>query len=56
MFRFFTLVATFVSLLFSLALWTTGEFSPKTGPYWYFYAASAAVFAILYTGTKETKL
>lgn len=35
--------------------WALNWVSPTTGPYWYFYAASAAIFAILYAGTREPR-
>jgi hypothetical protein len=50
--------ATFLGISFgcmglSFVLWMFGIVSPRTGPYWYFYATMAAIFAILYSGTKE---
>lgn len=40
-------------LLMAGLVWMVGLVSPKTGPYWTFFAASAVVFAILYAGTSE---
>jgi hypothetical protein len=46
---------TIGSLITAWFLWTFGAVSPKTGPYWTFYAASAVVWALLYVGTEDRR-